>query len=218
METSSDNQYLWSIFEDVETRFWATTRGQAILRDYQIDLRRQGREQAVILFERNAYMELLITANSQVTNDVFLTLNPPNNKSLDDLLDVMQRLEELFPSAYLYSYEATDNAGRCPHVHILFHHEYQGNEWAKFYRRLTRITDRVCVSTNKHAFALRHVLSGDVENVIKYILKTRPPKNGADRLKRQATDSLREENGLAAYYSNYEEEVLTRMLTPAIAD
>lgn len=219
--SAADKRALWQLFDEVANDFWNSPQGRSVSADLQVDRLLKSRERAVLEFMyREEFMKLL-RVSVNVTEAAFLTLNPPNDKTLEDLITVVDRLVGILPGAYLYAYEATANADRCPHVHILFHHKLVGSKWSNFLKRIQRICVELLNVKDERFFDLKHIEANEVEKVIKYILKTNPPKNGDERAKREATTSLRESNRLEEYYSNYEDAVLDQILSPqdnAIAD
>lgn len=212
--SSADKRALWQLFDEIANDFWSSPQGQAIAPALQTERLLKSRERAVLEFMYREEFQNLLRGSVNVTEHVFLTLNPPNNKTLADLQAVVERLVAILPGTYLFAYEATGNADRCPHIHILFHHNLVSSNWSNFYKRIQRICCSLLDVRNEKFFDLRHIENNEVVLVIKYILKTQPPKNGEERAKRQATDSLRVDNNLEPYYSNIEPAEITRLLAP----
>lgn len=154
----------------------------------------------------------MITVSHKTTEDVFLTINPPPETRFEDFRNAVEAMLEILPGVYLYAFEATGNVERCPHVHILFHHTLSGSSWGNKLKQIQNRFSHIVNTKNSHFFNVKHVVPEEVHLVVKYIMKTHPPKNGAERTKREETEALRLHHNLDDYYSNIEGAVIQGLI------
>jgi len=171
----------------------------------QLKRKLEAYERAVREVMYREFLLKMLTISHEITEDVFLTVNPPANISIERLRNTVEEFVSWSDvKRYLYAFEATGNADRAPHVHIVFHHGLSTYKWGLLLKRMHTLFGKIVDTGIKTLFDVRHIIPEDVANVVKYIMKTQPPKNGQEREKDRQTNQLREQNGLDDYYSNIE--------------
>lgn len=140
----------------------------------------------------------------EFTGDVYLTINPPNSLKFDKFKKFVEDLLSYdFYSDYIYAFEVTSTAERCPHVHILFRFAQPMDVSRKGYRdainkgKIKWIKEYIDVKNFKH-WCEKNVPVQDFEKVKAYIRKDSVAES------KQTNDVLtvkwRTENKIQHYY------------------
>lgn len=194
----------FAILDQIFEEFLETPKMQWLRQSIETERLLKARERAILDVMYREELGKLIHDSTRVTTDVFLTVNPPPETQFEVFRNAVEEMVGILPGVYLYAYEATGNTERCPHVHILFHHELSGSNWGNLLKKIQNRFAKIVNVKNSRFFNLKHVEANEVHLVIKYIMKTQPAKNGEERTKRAETASMREIHCLDDYYSNME--------------
>lgn len=141
----------------------------------------------------------------EFTGDVYLTINPPNNLKFENFKKFVEDLMSYdFYSDYIYAFEVTSTAERCPHVHILFRFAQPMDVSRKGYRdainkgKIKWIKDYIDVKNFKH-WCEKNVPKQDFEKVKSYIRKDEVSKS--KEVNDVLTVKWRTENKIKHYYN-----------------
>jgi len=141
----------------------------------------------------------------EFTGDVYLTINPPNSLKFDKFKKFVEDLLSYdFYTDYIYAFEVTSTAERCPHVHILMRFAQEKEVTRKGYRdainkgKIKWIKEYIDVKNFKH-WCEKNVPLVDFEKVKAYIRKDKVSESKA--LNDVLTVKWRAENKIQHYYS-----------------
>jgi len=141
----------------------------------------------------------------EFTGDVYLTINPPNNLKFENFKKFVEDLMSYdFYTDYIYAFEVTSTAERCPHVHILFRFAQPMDVSRKGYRdainkgKIKWIKDYIDVKNFKH-WCEKNVPKQDFEKVKSYIRKDEVSKS--KEVNDVLTVKWRTENKIKHYYN-----------------
>lgn len=144
------------------------------------------------------------------TGDVYLTINPPNSMKFDKFKKFVEDLMSYdFYSDYIYAFEVTSTAERCPHVHILFRFAQPMDVSRKGYRdainkgKIKWIKEYIDVKNFKH-WCEKNVPVQDFEKVKSYIRKDKVSESKA--VNDVLTVKWRTDNKIQHYYVKPNEE------------
>lgn len=146
----------------------------------------------------------------EFTGDVYLTINPPNSMKFDKFKKFVEDLMSYdFYSDYIYAFEVTSTAERCPHVHIVFRFKHEKEISRKGYRdainkgKIKWIKDYIDIKNFKH-WCEKNIPLVDFEKVKAYIRKDKVAESKA--LNDVLTVKWRLANKIQHYYSKPKEE------------
>lgn len=141
----------------------------------------------------------------EFTGDVYLTINPPNSMKFDKFKKFVEDLMSYdFYSDYIYAFEVTSTAERCPHVHILFRFAQPMDVSRKGFRdainkgKIKWIKEYIDVKNFKH-WCEKNVPVQDFEKVKSYIRKDKVSESKA--VNDVLTVKWRTDNKIQHYYS-----------------
>lgn len=141
----------------------------------------------------------------EFTGDVYLTINPPNSMKFDKFKKFVEDLMSYdFYSDYIYAFEVTSTAERCPHVHILFRFAQPMDVSRKGFRdainkgKIKWIKEYIDVKNFKH-WCEKNVPVQDFEKIKSYIRKDKVSESKA--VNDVLTVKWRTDNNIQHYYS-----------------